>query len=148
MPRGTYRCSDGKWIGVSTSSDSVAARVMALLGLDGEERFTTFAGRAEHRDEIEAVMTSWCGARTSTQALAAFAAAEAAAGPVMDMADIAGDPHFAAREAITSVDGTPMQGLIARLSATPGALRWAGRRLDADGAEIRASGWRSLDRGD
>ena len=104
VPRGTYRCRDGKWIAVSTSSDSVAARVMALLGLDGDERFTTFAGRAEHRDEIEAVMTSWCGARTSTEALAAFAAAEAAAGPVMDMADIAARPALrrAARRSSTS----------------------------------------------
>ena len=32
VPRGTYRCSDGKWVAVSTSSDSVAARVMVLLG--------------------------------------------------------------------------------------------------------------------
>ncbi len=109
-----------------------------MLGLDGDERFTTFAGRAEHRDEIEAVMTAWCGARTSAEALAAFEAAEAAAGPVMDMADIAADPHYKARGVVTDVDGTPMQGLIARLSATPGALRWAGRPIDADGADIRA----------
>ena len=142
VPRGTYRCRDGKWIAVSTSSDSVAARVMTLLGLDGDERFTTFAGRADHRDEIEAVMTSWCGARTSTEALDALAAAEAAAGPVMDMSDIAADPHYAARRVIGEVDGTPMQGLIARLSATPGALRWAGRTLDADGDDVRANGWR------
>jgi crotonobetainyl-CoA:carnitine CoA-transferase CaiB-like acyl-CoA transferase len=77
--------------------------------------------------------------------LAAFTAAEAAIGPVLDMADIAADPHFAAREAITAVDGTPMQGLIAKLSATPGALRWQGRAMDADGAEIRRSGWISGD---
>ena len=143
VPRGTYQCSDGKWIAVSTSSDSVASRVMSMLGLDGDERFTTFDGRAEHRDEIEAVMTSWCGARTSAEALAAFAAADAAAGPVMDMADIAADPHYAARQVVTAVDGTPMQGLIARLGATPGALRWAGRPIDADGDDIRANGWTS-----
>ena len=59
----------------------------------------------------------------------------------MDMADIAADPHYLARGTITSVDGTPMQGLIARLSATPGSLRWAGRPLDADGDQIRDSGW-------
>jgi hypothetical protein len=34
-----------------------------------------------------------------------------------------------------------MQGLIARLSATPGELRWPGRELDADGEQIRHSGW-------
>ncbi len=71
----------------------------------------------------------------------AFTAAEAAIGPVMSMADISVDPHYAAREAIADVEGTPMQGLIARLSATPGALRWQGRALDADGDEIRSAGW-------
>ena len=43
---------------------------------------------------------------------------------------------------VAEVDGTPMQGLIARLSATPGRLRWAGRPLDADGAAIRAEAGR------
>jgi crotonobetainyl-CoA:carnitine CoA-transferase CaiB-like acyl-CoA transferase len=49
------------------------------------------------------------------------------------MADIFADPHFREREAIIEVDGIPMQNLIARLSATPGRVRWAGRALDADG---------------
>ena len=71
------------------------ARVMALLGVGDDERFTTFAGRAAHRDELEAVMTAWCARAHVDEALAAFTAAEAAAGPVMDMADIAADPHFA-----------------------------------------------------
>jgi hypothetical protein len=34
-----------------------------------------------------------------------------------------------------------MQGLVARLSATPGSLRWSGRPLDADGDAIRSTGW-------
>lgn len=141
VPRGTYRCADGRWVAVSTSSDSVAARVMELLGVADDPRFTTFAGRAEHRDELEAVMAGWCAERTQAQVIDAFTAAEAAIGPVYDMADIAADPHYAARQAIVDVDGTPMQGLIARLSATPGGLRWAGRPLDADGDAVRSDGW-------
>ena len=31
VPRGTYQCADGKWVGLSASSDSVAARVLRLL---------------------------------------------------------------------------------------------------------------------
>ena len=131
VPRGTYRCADGRWIAVSTSSDSVAARVLELLGLTDDRRFATFAGRAEHRDELEAAMAAWCAERTADEVLAAFTAAHAAAGPVMDMADIAADPHYLARGTIVEVDGTPMQGLIARLSETPGAVRWAGPALDA-----------------
>ena len=70
--------------------------------------------------------------------LAAFEAAHAAIAPVMTMQDIAADEHYRARGAIVELDGVPMQGLIARLSATPGVLRWAGRELDADGDAIRA----------
>jgi crotonobetainyl-CoA:carnitine CoA-transferase CaiB-like acyl-CoA transferase len=141
VPRGTYRCSDGRWVAVSTSADSVARRVMVLLGVGDDPRFATGAGRMEHRDEIEAAMREWCAGRTCDEVVAAFTAAEAAAGPVLDMADIAVDPQYAARGAIVELDGTPMQGLIARLSTTPGALRWAGRPLDADGPEIREHGW-------
>jgi crotonobetainyl-CoA:carnitine CoA-transferase CaiB-like acyl-CoA transferase len=141
VPRGTYACSDGSWVAVSTSSDSVAARVMELLGVGDDARFATFAGRADHRDELEAVMADWCARRTRAEVIEAFTDAEAAIGPVLDMAEIAADPHYAARQAIVNVGDTPMQGLIARLSATPGALRWAGRPLDADGDDIRSSGW-------
>ena len=141
VPRGTYQCLDGKWVGVSTSSDSVAGRVLNLLGVGGDERFTTFGARMENRQELEAVMTAWCADRTQAEVIDAFTAAEAAIGPVMSMADIAIDPHYAARNAIVELDGTPMQGLIAHLSATPGALKWQGRVLDADGDEIRANGW-------
>ncbi|MBI5090437.1 MAG: CoA transferase [Actinobacteria bacterium] len=141
VPRGTYRCSDGKWVGVSTSADSVAARVMNVLGVGDDPRFATFAARTQHRDELGAVMVAWCAERTQAEVLATFTAAEAAIGPVMDMADIARDPHYAARDAIVDVESTPMQGLVAKLSATPGRLRWQGRHLDADGDAIRRDGW-------
>jgi len=70
--------------------------------------------------------------------LAEFDAAHAAAAPVTTMADLAVDPHLLARRAIVEVDGTPMQGLVARLSATPGHIRWAGRPMGADTEEVLA----------
>jgi len=141
VPRGTYRCRDGRWIALSTSTDTVAARVMAVLGVSGDERFGSFAGRTEHRAELERLMADWCAGRTADEAVRALAEADAAVGAVMDMADIAADEHFRARETVTTVGTTPMQALIARLSITPGELRWEGRRLDADGEAIRADGW-------
>jgi crotonobetainyl-CoA:carnitine CoA-transferase CaiB-like acyl-CoA transferase len=147
VPRGTYQCSDGKWVAASTSTDSVAARVMDLLGVGDDARFTTFAGRTEHRADLEAIMAAWCAARTQSEVVDAFTAADAAIGPVLDMAEIASDPHYAQRGTIETVpdgfEGTPMQSVIARLSATPGSIRWAGRGLDADGDEVAASGWDS-----
>src|SRR5215213_9261523 len=132
VPRGTYQAADGRWIAVSTSSESVARRVLRLLGVEDDERFTSFAGRVEHREELDARLSEWVAARPADEVLAAFDAAEAAAAPVLTMADLAADPHVAARGIIQAVDGVPMQGLVARLSATPGRIRWAGRPLGAD----------------
>ncbi|MBX3313967.1 MAG: CoA transferase [Actinobacteria bacterium] len=138
VPRGTYRCADGAWVAISTSANSVALRVMELIGLGGDDRMATFAGRVEHRDEVEARMAAYCAERPLAEVLAAFDAAEAAAAPVYTMADLAEDPHAVDRGIVADLDGTPMQGLVARLSATPGRLRWAGRPLGADGDAIRA----------
>jgi crotonobetainyl-CoA:carnitine CoA-transferase CaiB-like acyl-CoA transferase len=137
VPRGTYETSDGRWVAVSTSAESVARRVLELIGLGGDERLQSFAGRVAHRDEVDARLRDWIRARTATEVLDAFEAAQAAAAPVYSMADIAADPHVRARRAIVEVDGTPMQGLVARLSKTPGAVRWAGRSLGSDTDEIR-----------
>jgi crotonobetainyl-CoA:carnitine CoA-transferase CaiB-like acyl-CoA transferase len=132
VPRGTWRCADGGWVAVSTSAETVATRVMALLGLGDRDDLRSFEGRVAARAEIDAHMAAYCAARTRAEVLAEFDDAEAAAAPVYDMADIAADPHIRARGAIVEVDGVPMQGVVARLSATPGSVRWAGRPLGAD----------------
>ena len=142
VPRGVYQCVDGKWVGVSASSDTVAARVMKILGLETDERFTTFAGRMEHRELLQKLMGEWCATRTRDEVVTIFEEAEAAVGPVFDMSDIAKDPHYAARNMIQEVGNTPMQGLIASLSKTPGLLRHEGRELDADREEISTQGWK------
>ena len=138
VPRGTYRCGDGAWVAISTSAETVAVRVMELLGLGDDPKYAGFAGRIAHRDEIDERMAAWCAARPLDEVLATFEAAQAAAAPVYDMAGLAADPHLAARGAVVDLDGTPMQGLVAHLSATPGRLRWAGRPMDADTATLRA----------
>ena len=142
VPRGVYQCSDAKWVGVSTSSDSVAARVMDVLGVGSDSRFSTFAGRMTNRELLEQLMIDWCAARTRDEVVATLAAADAAVGPVFDMADIATDEHYAARQMISVVGSTPMQGLIAALSKTPGVLGWEGRPLDADREDILKRGWK------
>ncbi|MEK7294979.1 MAG: CoA transferase [Actinomycetota bacterium] len=141
VPRGVYLCRDNKWVGVSASSDSVAARVMGALDVADDERFSTFSGRMEHRVELEHLMASWCAQRTRDEVVQLLSDAQAAVGPVLDMSDIAQDAHFASRNMIPTVGNTPMQGLIAYLSATPGKLRWEGRPIDADGDDIRSNGW-------
>jgi crotonobetainyl-CoA:carnitine CoA-transferase CaiB-like acyl-CoA transferase len=136
VPRGTYRCADGRWVAISASAGTVAERVMRLVGAGADPRLATFAGRVTHRDEVDQLVGDWVAARPLDEVLAAFEAAHAAAAPIFTMADIVSDPHYKAREAVVDVEGVPMQGLVARLSETPGRIRWAGRPQDADRAEI------------
>ncbi len=132
VPRGTYRTLDGRWLAISTSSDSVAARVMTLIGCDDDERLATFEGRMARRDVVDAAVAAWVGERTLADALAEFDAAQAAGAAVLDTAEIAVDEHVRATDALVTVDGVLMQNVIARLSRTPGSVRWAGRSLGAD----------------
>ena len=135
VPRGTWQCADGHWVAVSTSAESVAARVMDLIGFGDRADLHTFNGRIAARDEVDARLASFCAARPLAEVLRVFEEAQAAAAPIYDMSDIATDPHYAERGAIVEVDGVPMQGLLARLSRTPGHIRWPGRALGADEPE-------------
>ena len=132
VPRGTWRCADGGWVAVSASAESVGRRVMELIGLAGRDDLASFGGRIAARDEIDAHIAAFCSSRTVAEVVGAFESAHAAAAPVYDMADVFADPQVAARGSLVEADGVPMQGLVARLSATPGAVRWAGRPLGAD----------------
>jgi crotonobetainyl-CoA:carnitine CoA-transferase CaiB-like acyl-CoA transferase len=136
VPRGTYCCADGEWIAISTSTESVAHRVMTLLGHGDDTRFATSEQRAEHREELDGIVSEWVGARPRVEVLAAFDAAEAAIAPVYSMHDLMADPHVQARGVFVTVDGVVMQGPAARLLRTPGEVRFVGRELGADTAEV------------
>jgi crotonobetainyl-CoA:carnitine CoA-transferase CaiB-like acyl-CoA transferase len=138
VPRGTYRCADGKWVAISSSADSVAARVLDLVGLTGDGRFTTFQARGANREALEDIVRAWVAARQSEEVMREFRRVDAAIAPVYDISDIFRDEHFRARQMITEVGGVAMQSVVARLSKTPGALRYPGRPFNADQDEVLA----------
>lgn len=139
-PRNTYRCADGAWVAVSTSAQSVAERVMRLVGradLIEAGWFATGAGRAAHADELDTAVADWTARRTRDEVLAAFEAAQAAAAPVYDVQGILADPQYAALGTAVAVPHDRlgeirMQNLPFRLSATPGRIRHAGRERGQD----------------
>ena len=63
--------------------------------------------------------------------------AGAALAPVYDIEQLMNDPHVREREVITTIDDEDlgplkMQNLMFRMQATPGAIRFPGRRLGQD----------------
>ena len=138
VPRGTYACADGVWVAISTSSDSVAARVLGLVGIADDVRFSTFKTRFEHREELESLVGQWIGARKSSEVVASFQRVDAAIAPINSMAEVIEDEQIKARGAIIDVDGVRMQGIAPKLSKTPGEVRFAARPLGADTDDVLA----------
>ncbi|WP_420033155.1 CaiB/BaiF CoA transferase family protein [Streptomyces sp. cg28] len=143
-PRNTYRTSDDKWVAVSTSAQSIAERVMHLVGRPefiDEDWFATGAGRAAHADALDDAVGGWIAAHTRDEVVTAFEKAEAAIAPINDITDVLNDEQYRALETVTELPdpdlGTvKMQNVLFRLSETPGAIRWTGRRHGADTDEI------------
>ena len=139
-PRNTYRSRDGRWVAISTSSQSIAERVMRLVGAPeviDEPWFASGRERAQHADELDALVGGWIAERDAAEVLRAFAEAEAAATLVYDIRDIMNDRQYAALGAITTIadpDLGPlkMQNVMFRMSETPGRIEYAGRGHGAD----------------
>ncbi|GAA3034825.1 CaiB/BaiF CoA transferase family protein [Streptomyces glomeratus] len=139
-PRNTYRTADGGWVAVSTSAQSVAERVMRLVGRPDvieEPWFATGEDRARHAEVLDEAVGGWIARHTRAEVLKEFEKAEAAVAPVQDVRDVMTDPQYAALDSITTVPDPElgrlrMQNVLFRLSATPGVIRWAGRPHGAD----------------
>lgn len=143
-PRNTYRTRDGKWVAISTSAQSVAERVMRLVGhpeVIDEPWFRSGAERARHADALDAAVGAWIAERDLDAVVRTFGAAEAAVAPIYDVSDVMKDPQFQALGSIVSVPDdelgeVKMQNVLFRMLGTPGRIRWAGRRLGQDNEAV------------
>ncbi len=145
-PSNAYRCADGHVL-VAGNGDSIFKRLMRAIArpdLATDPQLAGNAGRVARVAEIDAAIEAWTLPRTVAAVLAALDAAQVPAGRIYTVADIAQDPHYAARgmlQTVTLPDGTPLQvpGLVPKLSRTPQAHRLDAPALDAQGPAIRAA---------
>jgi crotonobetainyl-CoA:carnitine CoA-transferase CaiB-like acyl-CoA transferase len=146
-PRNAYVTRDGRWVAISASATSIAARVMRLVGradLVEKPWFASAGERSRRAEVLDGAVQKWIAARDLEDVLAAFEDAGAACAPIYDVEQLVNDPHVLARDTITTVDDEDlgplkMQNLIFRLGDTPGAIRWPGRRLGQDNEAVYAS---------
>lgn len=143
-PSNVYRCRDGEFL-IGANQDSVFARLCEAMGrpeMAQDPRYATHVARGEHQDELDAIVEAWTSRHTVAEVEALMIAHAVPAGRMYDAQDMLADPHFAAREAIVTVEDpvlgpTPMQGTFPRLSLTPGSIRRpAPREVGQDTAEI------------
>jgi formyl-CoA transferase len=128
-PTNAYLCSDGGYALIAGNGDSIYKRLMAAIGredLGNDPALADNAGRVKRVEEIDAAIGAWTATRTVDEVLSVLEASSVPSGRIYTVADIAADPHYAARgmlQNITLEDGDTLTvpGIIPKLSRTPGA---------------------------
>lgn len=151
VPRNVYATADGGAIAISCGSQRIYEGLVDAMGrpdLKHDPRFATMADRVTHRVAIDDEVAAWLKTQPTALALEKLVANKVVAGKINDIADVLGDAHVAAREAVrTLVDETlgPMRmpAPVPKLSETPGEIRWPGRDPGASNDEV-FGGWLGL----
>jgi formyl-CoA transferase len=146
-PTNTYRCGDGFYVAIAGNGDGIFRRFMQAIDrpdLAQDPALANNDGRAAQAQRLDDVISGWTGQHTLAEVLAALEAASVPAGRIYTAADIATDPHYAARGMIEHhhlPDGQPIDlpGIVPKLSATPGETQWLGPALGEHTADVLAS---------
>ncbi len=106
-PLDNYPTADGKYVCIVAGSDANFARLCKAMDrpdLLDDPRFTKLADRAEHGDEINAIVTEWTRGRSAADIEEACVACDVPVATAYTAADMFADPHFAARGDLVEVD--------------------------------------------
>jgi formyl-CoA transferase/succinyl-CoA--D-citramalate CoA-transferase len=143
VPGGHFKTKDGKWVSLAVGNDKLFTVLMTLIDRkDMLERpeYKTQVKRQANREEIDELMRKWVEGHTAQECFDLLGD-HIPIGPIHDIAGIFEDPHYAARGNIAEVADAlwgkvKMQGVMPRLSRTPGEVRWIGPDLGQDTWEI------------
>jgi crotonobetainyl-CoA:carnitine CoA-transferase CaiB-like acyl-CoA transferase len=134
-PSNVYRSKDGKWVVIAANHDTLWRRLARLMGrpeLGDDERFGSHHARGENEDLLDAIIGEWAKEHTADELDTIVNEAGVVCAPVYTAADIYEDPYFRERELLVEYEDevhgrVSAQGIVPKLSATPGRVRQAAR---------------------
>lgn len=144
-PNDLYDTLDEKWIVLPASTQNIFERLMAAIGqpqLANDPRFLTNQSRVKHRSELDQYIVPFFSQHTFEQLHEILDRHGVAHAWVNSVADLFDDPHVRSRNNIISVydyaldKEVKMQGVVPKLSKTPGRVKWAGTPMGWHNEEI------------
>jgi formyl-CoA transferase len=143
-PTNAYRCKEGAFVLIAGNGDSIFKRLMTLIcrtDLANDPMLSDNTGRVARVEEIDQAIEAWTLNQSVDDVLQALDSVSVPAGKIYSIADIANDPHYAARgmlQEITMTDGSNLKvpGVVPKLSVTPGQHRRNAPDLGQDTDDI------------
>ncbi|MGH9211452.1 MAG: CaiB/BaiF CoA transferase family protein [Acidimicrobiales bacterium] len=126
-PLDNFLTADGRYVCIVAGSDANFARLCDAMGrpdLATDPEWATLAQRAGRADEITGIVAGWVRTLTATEVERRCIAHDVPVGTAYSAADIAADPHIAARGDLVTVDD-PVLGPVRQQAPFP---RLAGTR--------------------
>ena len=134
-PSNVFTASDSKKLVIAANQDSVFRRLCAAMdmpALADDPRYATHRARAEHQDELDAVIAEWAARLPAAEIAERLNAEGVVCAPIYSIEDIFADPHVREREMLVEHDDPELgrymgPGVLPKFSDTPGGVRWTGR---------------------
>lgn len=143
-PNTIFQCLDGEYVHIAALADTVFRRLahaMERPDLADDPRFKTQISRNANESDIERIVQEWAQGKSSKDIQDILDKAEVPATKIYNMKDIFSDPHFKERSMLIEVPDddlgkVTLAGVVPKLSATPGKVKWSGRRIGQDTEKI------------
>jgi crotonobetainyl-CoA:carnitine CoA-transferase CaiB-like acyl-CoA transferase len=143
-PSNAYPTKDGKWMIIAANSDNVFRRLAVAMGRpewNEDPRYNNHDARGERQEELDQLIAEWACGFESAKLLDILVEYGVPSGSIYNMADIATDPHYHHRNMIVPVEDPQlgevhMPGVVPKLSATPGAIKWSGPDMGQHNEEV------------
>jgi len=148
VPNNLYQTKDDRYIHITAVSDPLFRDFCDLMGrpeLAKDERFATSVARTKHEEALDTIIAAWVAGRTLEEAEKALIDAAVPASRIYNMVDIFKDSHFRARGMLAGLSDADLgqvtvAGIVPKLSATPGRVRWPGRKIGEDKIRMMSNG--------
>ena len=143
-PRNIYQASDGQYLALSGSVQSMFERLMTVIGrpeLIEDSRFRTNEERVKNRDSLDEIICQFIGKKTLEENLAFFEKEKVTVGPVLAVDQLLDHPYFVGREVLSEfvdpdLGSIPSHTPLPRMSGTPGRLTMPAPKLGEHTKEV------------
>lgn len=150
-PHSHYPTADGGWVAIACTNDKMFERLTQVMDqpqLASDDKWGPKANRLRDRDAVNASVGEWTIRFDREEVIRLCAQGEVPCGPVTSIADIFEEQQFRDRDTLVAIDDPRVgrvhtQGVVPRLSETPGEIRHLGAAMGQHTDEVM-SDWLGL----